>query len=82
MRQSIKNMSLAVLLLFCMIDIKAAGKIYVETSNGTVTSSVSDGICTLTVTPNTGYYITINDITAVNYLDASQADSRTRSDGP
>ena len=82
MRQFIKYMSLATLLLFCMTGTKAAGGISVEASNGTVTSSVSNGICTLTVTPARGYYITINNITVVKYLDASHADSRTRADGP
>ena len=82
MRQFIRYMNLAVLLLFCMADVKAAGEIIVDASNGTVTSSVSNGICTLTVTPDEGYYIALSDISAVKYLDAEQAAARKRANGP
>lgn len=82
MRQYIKYMSLAVLLLCGIEDLKAASAIDVEAVNGSVTTSVNNGVCTLTVTPDDGYYITLSDVSAVKYLDASHADIRTRADGP
>ena len=36
---------------------------------GTVTSAISNGVCTLTVTPASGYYLTVENLSAVTTLN-------------
>ena len=48
---------------------------------GTVQASQSDGICTLTVTPASGYYITSNNLTAVKIIDGGFAQAPRRTPG-
>lgn len=69
--QGIRAVLMAVLLLVAAQS-WAAGKVAIATmKNGSITSSVNGTTCTLTVTPNEGYYITIDDITVVKTINPS-----------
>ena len=50
----------------------------VDTETGTVTSSISEGVCTLTVTPADGNYVTVDYITAYSTVTGDMANGRTR----
>ena len=50
----------------------------VNNDAGTVTSSVSNNVCTLTVTPATGNYATVEGITAERVVDAGMAQAPRR----
>ena len=63
--------TLALLLLTC-IGLWAGEVIKVvkpDANAGTVVSTVSDGVCTLTVTPATGFYLTADNLQAVETLN-------------
>ena len=45
---------------------------------GTVTSAISDGVCTLTVTPASGYYLTVDNLTAVATLNGGAVQAPNR----
>ena len=64
--------TLALLLLTC-IGLWAGEviKVVKPANAGTVVSTVSDGVCTLTVTPATGYYLTADNLKAVVTLNES-----------
>ena len=47
-------------------------------SAGTVTQKVENGVCTLTVTPASGYYLTAENLTVVTCLDGSGVQSPRR----
>ena len=53
----------------------------VDTETGTVTSSISEGVCTLTVTPASGNYVTVDCITAYSSVTGNMAQNRTRDPG-
>ena len=48
------------------------------TNGGTVTSSVTEGVCTLTVTPADGYYLTVANLTAVKVISGSVVQAPAR----
>jgi hypothetical protein len=80
MKQYIKNIMTMAALLLTVSVAKAAGEVKIIPSDlGTVTSQIADNICTLTVTPANGYYITVGNITAIKIIDggAAQAPNRT-----
>ena len=81
MRQNIiKSILLAILL---SVGISAsAERVHIETTvKGSISSSINGSTVTLTVTPNEGYYITVDDISVEKAIDGSLAASR-RADGP
>ena len=81
MRQNIiKSILLAILL---SVGISAsAERVHIETTvKGSISSSINGSTVTLTVTPNEGYYITVDDISVEKAIDGSIAASR-RADGP
>lgn len=45
---------------------------------GTVTSAISDGVCTLTVTPASGYYMTVDNLKAVATLNGGAVQAPNR----
>ena len=81
MKQSLRQVMIFAMLLVSVIGVRAAGKIEVVATNGTVTTAVSANKCTLTVKPDQGYYITRNDIIVTVKIDATHADSRRRTLG-
>ena len=72
MRYSMKQFALTVALMLSTTMMWAADEVVIikklngttNSSAGTVTSAVSNGKCTLTVTPADGNYITVDFITA------------------
>ena len=48
------------------------------TNGGTVTSSVTEGVCTLTVTPTDGYYLTVANLTALKVISGSVVQAPAR----
>jgi hypothetical protein len=70
-----------VALLMLSLSTWASGEVTINVSPanaGTVTSSISGGVCTLTATPAQGYYITADNLQAVTILigNAMQAPKR------
>lgn len=53
----------------------------VDNSAGIVSSSVANGICTLTVIPAAGNYLTVDGLSAVKTADGGQAQSRSNIPG-
>ena len=45
---------------------------------GTVTSAISNGVCTLTVTPASGYYLTVENLSAVTTLNGGAVQTPRR----
>ncbi len=76
------NRALSVVaLLMLSLSTWASGEVtisVVPANAGTVTSAISDGVCTLTVTPAQGYYLTAANLQAVTILngEAMQAPRR------
>ena len=73
-----KNITLRawMLSMLCVLTMQAwsAGIVKIATlQHGTITSSVSGTTCTLTVTPDAGYYITRDDITVQKTIDPGKA---------
>lgn len=72
--------------LLMATSVWAAGKVTVikklngtvNNDAGTVTSGVSNNVCTLTVTPATGNYATVEGITAERVVDAGKAQAPRR----
>ncbi len=77
-----KQIMTLALLAVGTLTVKAAGDVEVVAKNGTVSATISEGICKLTVKPDDGYYITQTDIIVTKLADASLAGSRTRTAGP
>ena len=78
-----KVLTIAVLLLTSVAawsgDVKTV--IMPSANAGTVQASQSNGICTLTVTPASGYYITVDNLTAVKIVDGDYAQAPNRIPG-
>lgn len=76
--------------LLMATSVWAAGKVTVikklngtvNNDAGTVTSGVSNNVCTLTVTPATGNYATVEGITAERVVDAGKAQAPSRRTTP
>ena len=76
MKQSVKNIMTVATFLFAVVGAWAeqtVNIVYTNADRGTVTSSVSNGICTLTATPASGYYITAAELVAVTIVDGGLA---------
>ena len=53
----------------------------ISSTAGTVTAVVSDGVCTLTVTPAVGNYLTADNLVAVKTIDGGMAQARSNVPG-
>ena len=77
----IKNMIVAALLSVAQVT-AAAEDVYIEeSSNGKISYSVSSSVVTLTVSPATDYYITVDDIVVQKTIDGGSLNSQ-RASGP
>ncbi len=78
-----KLLTTAVLLLTCVTAWAGDVRTVIGPSEnaGTVQASQSDGICTLTVIPASGYYITVDNLTAVKIVDGDNAQAPNRIPG-
>lgn len=89
MKQSKKYLVMLVATLLSATSVWAGGTVTiikklngtVNESAGTVTSSISEGQCTLTVTPAQGNYIKVANITAERIIDGGSAQSRFKAPG-
>ena len=86
MRYSMKQFALTVALMLSTTMMWAADEVVIikklngttNSSAGTVTSAVSNGKCTLTVTPADGNYITVDFITAERLVSGNMAQAPRR----
>ena len=86
MRYSMKHFALTVALMLSTTMMWAADEVVIikklngtaNSSAGTVTSAVSNGKCTLTVTPADGNYITVDFITAERLVSGNMAQAPRR----
>ena len=84
MKQTMRNIVAALALLLTSVGAWAADQVIVitqfngnaTTTAGTVTPTVANGVCTLTVTPANGYYLTVNNLTATKIVDGGEAQAR------
>ena len=78
-----KVLTIAALLLTSVVawagDVKTV--IMPSENAGTVQATQSEGICTLTVTPASGYYMTVDYLTAVKIVDGGHAQAPRRTPG-
>ena len=89
MKQYIKNIIIMTALLLASAGAWADGNVIkviqkagqVDATAGTVESSVSNGVCTLTVTPATGNFIKADFITVLKIVDGSEAQARRMTPG-
>ena len=88
MKQYMKSvMTMALMLLFTLgawADPTVTIKKQLDgaaTETGTATSNISEGVCTLTVTPASGNYVTVDNITAYAVWDGSMAQAPRRDPG-
>lgn len=88
MKQYMKSvMTTALMLLFVSgawaadVNIKKQLNGVDNDAAGTVTSSISEGVCTLTVTPASGNYVTENNITAYSSVTGNMAQTPRRDPG-
>lgn len=82
MKQYMKTIVLTIAGLLAMTNSWGARQFDIVAAHGTVTPTVNDSICTLTVLPDDGYYIRISDIIVEKMLDPKYANVRTRTEGP
>ena len=75
-----KQIILTIIGLIMTVSTMGADKIEVVAEHGTVLPTVEDTLCTLTVTPDSGYYIRMTDIIVEKTIDPGLAKSRTRGD--
>ena len=86
MRYSMKHFALTVALMLSTTMMWAADEVVIikklngttNSNAGTVTSAVSNGKCTLTVTPADGNYITVDFITAERLVSGNMAQAPRR----
>ena len=84
MKHSIRYICLLSILLLDAFGVRADGVVKVITllegvesaTGGRAATRVADGICTLTLTPVTGYLVTADDIKAVKVIASDQAQAR------
>ena len=84
MKQYMKKLSIMAVLLLTVVGAWAeqtVNIVYKNADRGTVTSQVSNGVCTLTATPTTGYYITAENLTAVKVVDGGSAQTPRHAPG-
>ena len=89
MKQYMKSvMTMALMLLFTLgawadptVNIKKQLNGVDNDAAGTVTPSISNGVCTLTVTPASGNYVTENNITASSSVTGEMAQTPRRDPG-
>ena len=89
MKQYMKSvMTMALMLLFTLgawadptVNIKKQLNGVDNDAAGTVTSSISEGVCTLTVTPASGNYVTEDYITAYSSVTGNMAQTPRRDPG-
>ena len=79
MKQYMKNTVVMAVLLLTTLGTWAANEVTINTNGkGTTTSQVSNGVCTLTVTPADGEYCTAENITAVKTVSGGSAQAPGR----
>lgn len=81
MKQSVKNVTMLAALLLSVVGAWADQSVTIAYKNagwGAVTSSVSEGVCTLTATPAPGYYLTVANLSAVTVVDGGNAQAPRR----
>ena len=81
MKHNMNRVLSVVALLMLTIGAWAAQEVTIvknPTNGGTVTSSVTEGVCTLTVTPADGYYLTVANLTAVKVISGSVVQAPAR----
>ena len=81
MKHNMNRVLSIVALLMLTIGAWAAQEVTIvknPTNGGTVTSSVTEGVCTLTVTPADGYYLTVANLTAVKVISGSVVQAPAR----
>ena len=80
-----KVLTIAALLLLTSFGARAEQTVTIvikpSTSAGTVSYSITNGICTLTATPASGYYLTVYNLTATTSLDGGGVQVRRKADG-
>ena len=80
-----KVLTIAALLLLTSFGARAEQTVTIvikpSTSAGTVSYSITNGICTLTASPASGYYLTVDNLTATTSLDGGGVQVRRRADG-
>ena len=80
-----KVLTIAALLLLTSFGARAEQTVTIvikpSTSAGTVSYSITNGICTLTATPASGYYLTVDNLTATTSLDGGGVQVRRKADG-
>ena len=89
MRYFAKQMMMMALLLMTATTVWATGTVSVikklngttNSNAGTVTYGITNGICTLTVTPTEGNYITVANITAERVVSGGSAQAPRRAGG-
>lgn len=89
MKQSKKTLVMMVAIQLMATSVWAGGTVNVikqlngtvSEAAGTVTQTISDGMCTLTVTPAEGNYITLAYITAERTIDGGSAQGRLKAPG-
>ena len=67
-----KFLTIAALLMLTTLGARAEQNVNIKVTPegaGTVTSAISNGVCTLTVTPASGYYLTVENLSAVTTLN-------------
>ena len=80
-----KVLTIAALLLLTSFGARAEQTVTIvikpSTSAGTVSYSITNGVCTLTATPASGYYLTVDDLTATTSLDGGGVQVRRKAEG-
>ena len=85
-----KFLTIAALLMLTTLGVRAAQNVNIvvtPSDAGTVTYQITGatngagGVCTLTVTPASGYYLTVENLTATTSLDGGGVQAPRRADG-
>ncbi len=76
-----KFLTIAALLMLTTLGARAEQIVNIKVTPegaGTVTSTISNGVCTLTVTPASGYYLTVENLSAVTTLNGGSMQTPRR----
>ena len=79
-----KILTIAALLMLTTLGARAEQNVTIvvepSAAAGTVTYSITNGVCTLTAKPASGYYLTVDNLTATTSLDGGGVQSPRRTD--
>ncbi len=76
-----KFLTIAALLMLTTLGARAEQNVNIKVTPegaGTVTYSITSGVCTLTVTPASGYYLTVENLSAVTTLNGGAMQTPSR----